>query len=160
MKFNKFVKNQHGVSLVEILAAVTILSIVFVSFLSFFPQASKHSNKTGEMLSAVNLAKEKLVIVKSNQNIKDLLIGSSNDLSRSNYSNLKLTNDIQVADNQFELNSEDDVYKTTILIDTHKVSYGNLIVTDNLYKTYIVITNKKGEKVSDLFGYITVKGDN
>jgi prepilin-type N-terminal cleavage/methylation domain-containing protein len=158
----KLLRSQNGVSLVEILAALTILGIIFVSFLSFFPQASKSTNKTGEMLTAVNLAKEKLVTVQKDSNIKLLLktaSPSSSLLSRVNYPNLKLKEDIATTNSQYELLSQDSVYEIKIVIDKSYQSFGTLQVSDRLFKVYILVSNKKGEKVSDLFGYITVKGD-
>ncbi|MDF2606474.1 MAG: prepilin-type N-terminal cleavage/methylation protein [Bacillales bacterium] len=158
----KLLRNQNGVSLVEILAALTILGIIFVSFLSFFPQASKSSNKTGEMLTAVNLAKEKLVTIQNDNNIKSLLktnSPSSSILSRVNYPNLKLSQDITTSSTQYELLSIDNTYDIKIVIDKSSQSFGSLQVNDQLFKVYILLNNKKGEKVSDLFGYITVKGE-
>lgn len=53
--------NQKGLTLIEILAAVVILMIVIVGFLSFFSQATSHSRITEDKLTAINLAEKVLV---------------------------------------------------------------------------------------------------
>ena len=52
--------NQKGLTLLETLAAVVILMIVIVSFLSFFSQAISHSRITEDKLTAINLAEKVL----------------------------------------------------------------------------------------------------
>ena len=56
--------NQKGLTLIEILAAVVILMIVIVGFLSFFSQATSHSRITEDKLTAINLAEKVLVKAK------------------------------------------------------------------------------------------------
>lgn len=57
--------NNNGLTLLEVLASIVILSIVVVSFLSLFPQMSLFNEKTKENLDAVTIAKELLVEMKS-----------------------------------------------------------------------------------------------
>ncbi|MEK3981051.1 prepilin-type N-terminal cleavage/methylation domain-containing protein [Psychrobacillus sp. FSL K6-2836] len=56
--------NQRGLSLIEILAAVVLLMIIIVGFLSFFAQATSHSRITEDKLTAINLAEKVLVEIK------------------------------------------------------------------------------------------------
>ncbi|WP_378153104.1 type IV pilus modification PilV family protein [Chungangia koreensis] len=58
------VKKSNGFTLIEVLASIVILSIVIVSFLSFFPQMSLFNEKTKDNLDAVTIAKELLVEMK------------------------------------------------------------------------------------------------
>lgn len=48
--------NENGVTLIELLVSITLLSIVIISFLSFFGQSMKLSLKVEDKLSAVNVA--------------------------------------------------------------------------------------------------------
>lgn len=49
--------NEKGMTLVEILAALVILGIVFIGFMTIFPQMTKFNEKTGSKLSAMNEAR-------------------------------------------------------------------------------------------------------
>ncbi|MCG7344998.1 type II secretion system GspH family protein [Sporosarcina sp. ACRSL] len=46
--------NERGMTLVEILAALVILGIVFVGFMTVFPQMTNFNEKTESKLSAMN----------------------------------------------------------------------------------------------------------
>ncbi|SFL45651.1 type IV pilus modification PilV family protein [Salibacterium qingdaonense] len=59
---------QQGFTLVELLASLTILSIVLISFLSFFSQYTLFSVRAEDELTAVNAAEEVMFEVKNEQN--------------------------------------------------------------------------------------------
>lgn len=52
--------NDKGVTLVELLASLVLLSIVILSFLTFFTQSMSHSVKVEEKLTTINLAEKVL----------------------------------------------------------------------------------------------------
>lgn len=58
--------NEKGMSLVELLAAITILGIVIVTSMSLFPQITKFNMKTENKLETMNEARIKLEQVKEN----------------------------------------------------------------------------------------------
>ncbi len=58
--------NEKGMSLVELLAAITILGIVIVTSMSLFPQMTKFNMKTENKLETMNEARIKLEQVKEN----------------------------------------------------------------------------------------------
>lgn len=53
-------QNDNGMTLVEILAALVILSIVFIGFMTVFPQMTAFNEKTGNKLETMNSAKMEL----------------------------------------------------------------------------------------------------
>ena len=57
----KNTQNEKGMTLVEILAALVILGIVFIGFMSVFPQMTLFNAKTKDKLETMNLAKQELV---------------------------------------------------------------------------------------------------
>jgi prepilin-type N-terminal cleavage/methylation domain-containing protein len=59
--------NEKGLSLVEVLAAVVILSIVLITFLNFFVQSAKHTKFNNEKLTAVQVAEDVVAKVRENQ---------------------------------------------------------------------------------------------
>lgn len=63
MKKNKKNSNQSGLTLVEVLAALVILGIVFISIMAVFPQMSLVNEKTEAKLDTMNLAREEIAII-------------------------------------------------------------------------------------------------
>ncbi|WP_301108368.1 type II secretion system protein [Sporosarcina sp.] len=62
------VDNEKGMTLVEILAALTILGIVFVGFMTIFPQMNTMNNRTEAKLETMNMAKQELVKLRDSPN--------------------------------------------------------------------------------------------
>lgn len=55
--------NEKGLSLVEVLAAVVILSIVFVGIMTIFPQMTLFNSKTETKLDTMNLARQEVSLI-------------------------------------------------------------------------------------------------
>ncbi|MDN6292380.1 MAG: prepilin-type N-terminal cleavage/methylation domain-containing protein [Tetragenococcus halophilus] len=63
--FGEMRKNDAGVTLVELLAAIAILSIVVTAFLAFFIQAAETNNRTNKLNEATFLAQEEMELITS-----------------------------------------------------------------------------------------------
>lgn len=57
----KFINNEKGITLLEVILSIAILSIIFLSFLSLFPQMGKMNNHNEDKSQAIRTAKEVLV---------------------------------------------------------------------------------------------------
>ncbi|MFD1927277.1 prepilin-type N-terminal cleavage/methylation domain-containing protein [Sporosarcina siberiensis] len=55
--------NERGMSLVEVLAALVILGIVFVGFMIIFPQMTLFNKKTETKLETMNLARQEIALI-------------------------------------------------------------------------------------------------
>jgi len=53
-------KDEKGMTLVEVLAALVLLGIFFVGFMTLLPQMTLFNEKTGVKLESMNLAKQEL----------------------------------------------------------------------------------------------------
>ncbi|WNF35931.1 type II secretion system protein [Bacillaceae bacterium IKA-2] len=60
MQVYKYCQKNKGFTLIEILASFVLLSIVILSFLSFFSQSMMFSVKVGDKLTAINVAERAL----------------------------------------------------------------------------------------------------
>jgi len=62
MKLGKFsnLKNDSGTTLVELLAAIAILSLIVTAFLAFFIQGARTNTRAGEVNEATFIAQEKM----------------------------------------------------------------------------------------------------
>lgn len=65
--------NQKGLTLIEVIASIAILSIILLSFMKFFPQMGLLNNKNEEKQLAINEAKSQLVEWQKKQPIQDAL---------------------------------------------------------------------------------------
>ncbi|MCJ8006996.1 prepilin-type N-terminal cleavage/methylation domain-containing protein [Lederbergia wuyishanensis] len=57
--------NHKGLTLIEILASITILAIVIISFLTFFSQTMLFSSKAEDRVTSINIADKILYNVKN-----------------------------------------------------------------------------------------------
>ncbi len=59
----KLLKQESGVTLVELLASIVLLTIIVTTFLSFFVQAGRTNNRIDDMNEATFLAQEQLELI-------------------------------------------------------------------------------------------------
>ncbi|WP_057771780.1 type IV pilus modification PilV family protein [Cytobacillus dafuensis] len=69
--------NQKGITLLEVLLSMLILSIILVSFFSFFSQSAVFIKKNDDKLSAVNTAQMVLNILQENEKKNTLYLPQS-----------------------------------------------------------------------------------
>lgn len=59
-KRNSTIKNEKGLTLVEVLVSITILSIIVVTFLTFFIQSSKTNNVSQKISESIYVAQTEM----------------------------------------------------------------------------------------------------
>lgn len=96
MPFKRFIQNDKGISLIEILVSIVLLSILITSFLTFFPQVSSFNQKTDERLTSVTLAKSWLVQAQNSESTlyKQLINLTENPAASVNAGTLPLLTNI------------------------------------------------------------------
>ena len=136
-------KNDRGMTLVEVLAALVILGIVFIGFMTMFPQMSLFNEKTGAKLETMNLAKRELA---SLEDISDLEAKVFPETG-------KLENDIK----RYEYNNEEDansVYRYIIDLYVAAALDGEGQGV-SLHKIHIKVLKDEDDKIiSETFGFI------
>ncbi|MEL4024534.1 type IV pilus modification PilV family protein [Lysinibacillus endophyticus] len=55
------INNEKGISLIEVIASLVILSFILISFVSFFPQMGKTNNSNEDKQQAISIAKTELI---------------------------------------------------------------------------------------------------
>ena len=63
VKHIKIVKNNRGITLIELLVSITILGIVLLSFMNFFLQSSTYTNNNQKKTVGVNVARNVLMFM-------------------------------------------------------------------------------------------------
>ncbi|MBO0587108.1 prepilin-type N-terminal cleavage/methylation domain-containing protein [Sporosarcina sp. E16_8] len=136
---------EGGLTLVEVLAALVIIGIVFIGFMSIFPQMNNINNRTETKLVTMNIAKQELTKLKGAptrlnpdkriMNSKSPYFFETYDLSEGNYDIL-----VDCYDTQFQTCS----------------GAGETSRIPKLYKIHIKV-EKDGKLNSETFGYLKLE---
>lgn len=114
-KFLKSIKDEKGVTLVELLAAIAILSIIVTAFLAFFIQAARTNSQTNEVNEATFLAQEEIERVTHYSNENQTVEAMKETLNFEN--NTRLTNPaagVVVSTMITDPSGESDLYKIVV----------------------------------------------
>ena len=183
MVYLKYIKgNEVGVTLIELLLAMTILMIILITFMSFFTNAFQYNAMTSKKLQGVNFVREKEVDLKEAtvgtegpafQYFISVLEGDgviSLSMSDPNYENLHLINDIvkvpetskpELSDGLSVDGEIDDFY--LLEIDNPDSPYNVSIYVketpdlEKLYRLYIETYDNKNNLLSATYSYYQVK---
>lgn len=128
-------KKQEGMTLVEVLAALVILGIVFIGLMAVFSQMTLFNAKTGDKLETMNLAKKELITLKNSPS----MLENFDTSKENNYERYRKVND------NYEI--EIDCYKA----DNTNCSVSNKM--ELLHKIHIKVI-KQDKLISETFGYI------
>lgn len=67
----RLLKEERGISLVEVVASIVLITIILISFFGFFIQSSKHTKFNEEKLTSIDIAEDVIAkIRKSPENYK------------------------------------------------------------------------------------------
>ncbi|WP_262173473.1 type II secretion system protein J [Saccharococcus sp. Marseille-Q5394] len=133
--------NEKGMTLVEILAALVILGIVFVGFMSVFPQMTNFNEKTGTKLETMNEARNLLHQFKT--------LYTYDEFTDSSYTD---SDGMWIKTVNTELINEKVQYR---IRKTPSLEAGTTTEQSNLHLVEILIINN-GKVKSKTFGYIEV----
>lgn len=128
----KILKNEEGVTLVELLAAITILALIVTAFLAFFIQGGKANQMTDEKNVATFIAVEEMEQI---TNLSQQ--GQTFDKVKTNY--LKQNsgyNSSKNTDSQLEVTTSRDGYKVTLNVMNKLDNEEN---PTNLYHVFVTV---------------------
>ncbi|WP_108669430.1 pilus assembly FimT family protein [Peribacillus acanthi] len=169
------IKNNRGITLVELLASFTIISIITLVFFTYFTNAFQYNNRTSETLKTVNIAREQQALIKQEPYKSEFqkfitninTYASASNLLMSTYPNLNLKKNIEVVTRK-ELQGTNQIdvtyYKFTMndpsyLIEVYLKQQPELVtvkVQSNLYKVYIYV-NQNNKLSSDTYTFFEYK---
>lgn len=139
-------KDEKGITLVEILASITLLSIILVSIITFFPQVGMNNKHNEEKIQAINLAKKVLAhwTDDAGNEVSTFIKGSGSTPGPYDY-------EIEPDDlDHFYFKKELEGFNVVVKLakDTGE---------DRPYPVTIQI-GKSGKVLTETYGYITVRG--
>jgi prepilin-type N-terminal cleavage/methylation domain-containing protein len=149
LDFMKIIRNEKGITLLEILITIAILSIVLTSFMSLFPQMGLMNKHNEDKAQAVNTAKQLLNKWTTDQQVIGAL-KNPNPLPTDWPSSY-----IAQVDNYYLFESENPKAKIIIFKQPETGFTG----TDPIkaYQIHILILNNRDNVISKTYGYVVVK---
>ncbi|MEH7129906.1 prepilin-type N-terminal cleavage/methylation domain-containing protein [Neobacillus drentensis] len=139
------IRDEKGVTLLEVLIAIVILSFIFLSIMNFFPQMGLINKANEDKAKAVNYANELLIEWKNSESVKDC-IKNKNGTSLSGYYNTD-SNYYYYKTSKGGFNAIIKIRKNTDLISTP--------VTTRLID--IQLFNNRNNMVAETYGYIILR---
>ncbi len=143
-----FLRNEKGVTLIEVLTAAVILSIVLISIMNVFPQMSIINKVNGNKSQAILTAKKELIKWEDDISVKNYLKGDASavlpavlDHSDTNYYYFK------------NYQTSDGNYDVKVIIATAPPQDYPLQSTSQVRFIQVQILNNNSV-VSETYGYI------
>lgn len=147
----KFALNEKGVTLIEVLVSIVLLSVVFMSVMNFFPQMGFINQVNTDKNKAINLTKEILINWQESSDVKWFLVRTDNvtgftpSESKVNYTNFSFDTDY------YYFETTKDSYNVHIKIKKLPNKNSKLV---SIHSINIQLLNKKGNVVSETYGYV------
>jgi prepilin-type N-terminal cleavage/methylation domain-containing protein len=141
-------KNESGVTLVEIMVSLTILSIILISIVQFFPQIGSLNQHNEVKTKGMNTAKELLVEWSQSKEVIDFLkddlkpppAGYMSTDDQGVHTFLTTKDGLQA---EIEINSESDLVSGP----------------SGAYYIHIELKDRSGKQVSETYGYVLAEGE-
>ncbi|MDQ0975659.1 prepilin-type N-terminal cleavage/methylation domain-containing protein [Neobacillus niacini] len=155
----KFISNEKGVTLVEVIAAISLLSIVLIGIMGIFPQMGFINKHNEDKSQAINSAKQILNEWKSEDTVTGEKVISA--LKKETPTSIDWpippevtttsTTDTFYTFKKNDINSEIRIWKNP---ETGFGGENDLIKT---YKILVQVKNKRDTIIGETYGYIVVK---
>lgn len=151
-----FTKSEKGVTLIELISSIAILSIILVSFMSFFINSAQYNGVSADKMNAANIAREVQKDFKEdpdkNLDLKNLIAYSrtsaATTISKTSYPDLHLTEDIQDNSGLLTLTTTNQTFTVVVTVDTTSDPNVDLSLSE------LHVQVKKDEKViSETYTY-------
>ena len=139
------IDNEKGLTLIEVLLSITILSIILVSMMYIFPQMGFMNQKNEEKTQAINTTKQILIEWKNNQEVKNFL---------SNPTLYTLPDYLKEQDTHYYTETTRDNIKVIIKIAKESDLKSN---PAKAYQIHVQLLDQNGAIISESFGYIIVE---
>ncbi|MFP7299847.1 prepilin-type N-terminal cleavage/methylation domain-containing protein [Neobacillus niacini] len=151
----KLINNEKGVTLIEVIISIAILSILLISFMNFFPQMGLMNRQNEDKTQAINTAKNLLVDWQESIKVKGFL-------TKNNQGSGFTPNNI--GDKEYYTHFDPNPSGSDYIFKTTKDNYDvNITISknprknSNAYSVHLIIVqllNDKGNTVSETYGYI------
>ncbi|MEH7493472.1 type IV pilus modification PilV family protein [Neobacillus niacini] len=144
------IKNEQGVTLIEVITSISILSIVLISFISIFPQMGFMNKNTEDKTQAISTAKEILILWQDSLDVKSYLTSSTQtSVITSDDPNLVF---IKNEGGYYYFETVKDIYRVNIKIANSPNTNSSKIY--KLHSIQIELFNNRNNLVGETYGFI------
>jgi prepilin-type N-terminal cleavage/methylation domain-containing protein len=158
MDYLEKIKEEKGLTLIEVLSSIVILSIILLSFFTLFTNSFRFNSISSDNIEATNIARETQEKFKVDDNVKadfEKLITNAKTntapaiIPKTTYPNLNLSKDIELDPSGIlHLTLNNPSYKVLVLVDTHPETGA----TTPIYKIHVQVLNNT-KVISETFTY-------
>jgi uncharacterized pyridoxamine 5'-phosphate oxidase family protein len=155
MEYMKILKGEKGVTLVEVLASITLLSIVLITTMNIFPQMGMLNKHNEDKAQAINMAKEILIDWQEADEVEEFI----KENRTSGFT--PIAGNPKVAYTNFSYDTEADGYyyfiTTKDQYDVHiKIKKSPKINSSSgqVNQITVQLLNERGNVVSETYGYV------
>lgn len=149
--------NENGLTLVEVLASIVLLIIVFITFIHFFPQMATTNQKNIEKNRAINIAKEELMYWQDKL-VTEMDAFKEHATKKSCFIEGEATFCYEVQ-TDITLDKYNEKFDTSITLwEKSDLDLDLQHSKTDAYRLHIEIKNKEnGVKLSEIFGYVYIE---
>lgn len=155
----RYIHNKNGLTLIEVLATLVILGIVFVGIMNIFPQMTLFNAKTYTKLDTMNLAQQEMSDIKSLKILPsvevpvDRFTKKINEINYAKRVGPKVENGEEFY--EFTKIQSGNGYKYELRLFSKPDFTGNAN-TPSLHKIHLIIKTAEGMLSSETYGYVEV----
>lgn len=163
MKIEPFIhfRSNKGFTLVEILATITLLGIIIVTFIPFFTQYAIFTSKTEENLDAINLAEQLLYESTTSDQLHAVIQGDANFVSNNCDAPTKLSHEQFtdfLPDTGF-IESNKKYYPEVFICQDPSLYEGNLNLYEVKVAMYVMPSAGSKQLVTETYDYVALSGE-
>jgi prepilin-type N-terminal cleavage/methylation domain-containing protein len=151
--YMEILKNEKGVTLLEVLISMAILSIILISFMNFFPQMGFINKQNEDKVQAINLAKDILIKWQDSHDVSGFLVNSTETTGF-----ISTDPDLDFDAAKFKNEGGYYYFETTKDIYNVKVRIKNTpdksSSKTHVHSILVQLLNNKGNVVSETYGYV------
>lgn len=143
-------KNEKGLTLIEVLTSIVILSIILLTTMSFFPQMGQLNNQNQEKAKAINIAKEILINWQESSDVKWFLVKTDRVTGFTSTDPKVVYNNFNYDADYYYFETSKESYNVHIKIKKSPETSSRLSSVNSI----VVQIKKNGKAVSETFGYV------
>ncbi|MGG1677591.1 prepilin-type N-terminal cleavage/methylation domain-containing protein [Neobacillus sp. NRS-1170] len=147
-----FKKNEKGLTLIEVLVSIVILSMVLLTTMSFFPQMGLVNKQNQDKTQAINIAKEVLINWQESSDVKWFLVKSDRVTGFTSTDPKVTYNAFTYDSNYYYFDATKDIYNVKIKIKKSPETSSRLSSVN--YILVQMLNKKNNNVVSETFGYV------
>ncbi|MCM3116740.1 type II secretion system GspH family protein [Neobacillus sp. MER 74] len=148
----KLIRNERGVTLIEVLVSIVLLSIIFLSVMRFFPQMGLMNNQNQDKAKAINLAKEVLINWQESSDVKWFLVKTDQTAGFTPTDSKVTYNRFYSDPTYYYFETTKDQYDVNIKIKRFPETSSRL---SSIHSIVVQLIDKKNRHViTETFGYV------